>query len=157
MSGGFRGGIRQAALAEKFKVAEGREGHDIEFFGATGAGESKWTMLNTTIGENQKITLGFQLVYGDELVVRVKEMFREYVAGAHAHYKFEVLVGLKDMCGGSVYVEIPDHRSETRGQSRETGSGAPLHECFAGRVLLFPKRMDGPVKEENQSACLCCS
>jgi hypothetical protein len=157
MSGVLRGGVRQASLAQKFKVAEGLESHDLEFFSVSGADESKWAMVNTTIGENQRVTLGFQLAYGDDLRVRVKEMFREYVPGAHAHYKFEVLVELKDLFGGSVFVEVPDHRAAKRGQARETGSGAPLEECFVGRVLLQMKRMDGPVEEELQSACLCCA
>ena len=57
--------------------------------------------MNTTIGEGQKITLGFQLVFGDELQVRVKEFFREYVSGAHAHYKFEAILGLQPVCGNN--------------------------------------------------------
>jgi hypothetical protein len=151
MTGVFRGGMRQDYLGKKFEAAEGREVHDLEFPNQTG-----WAMVNTTIGENQRCTLGFQLVYGDSLQVRVKEMFREYVPGAHAHYKFDVCVHLRDNWGGSVYVEIPDHRSLKRGQSREVDSQTPLHECLAARVSLVMTKMDGPVDPENQAACLCC-
>jgi hypothetical protein len=154
LSGALRGGIRQDYLKQKFTAAEGCEIHNLEFW--SGAGASNWAVVNTVIGEKQRVTLGFQLVYGDNLQVRVKEMFREYKAGAHAHYKFEVVLDLKDMYGGSVFVEIPDHRSENRGQAREMLSGAPLHECLVGRVALRMTKMDGPVKEENQAACLCC-
>jgi len=151
MTGVFRGGLRQDFLGQKFQAAEGREIHELEWPNKAG-----WAIVNTTIGENQKCTLAFQLVYGDNLEVRVKEMFREYKAGAHAHYKFDVCVHLRDNFGGSVYVEIPDHRSLKRGQSRDVLSGTPLHDCLAGRVSLLMTKMDGPVDPENQAACLCC-
>jgi hypothetical protein len=152
-SGCFRGGLRQVFLANKFK-GDG-EIHTLEFFG--NAVQSNWTMVNTTIEEKQRVTLGFQVVYGDDCVVRVKEMFREYVAGAHAHYKFEILLELMDSYGGLVYVEIPDHRSKNRAQARECPSGTPMDGCLTGRALLSVKKMDGPVEAENQSACLCCA
>jgi hypothetical protein len=154
MTGVFRGGLRQEFLGKKFEAMEGREIHDLEFPNGNSAG---WAMVNTAIGENQRCTLGFQLVYGDNLQVRVKEMFREYVPGAHAHYKFEICVHLRDTFGGSVFVEIADHRALKRGQAREVPSQTPLHECLAGRVSLIMTKMDGPVEPENQSACLCCS
>lgn len=157
MSGCFRGGARQVYLEKKFTAAEGREIHDLEFFSKPGADESNWTVVNTKIGENQRITLGFQLVYGKNLQVKVKELFREYVPGAHAHYKFEVVAMLKDAWGGSVFVEIPDHRAAKRGQTRDAQSGTAMHECLVGRVSLAESRMDGPVEEENQAACLCCA
>jgi hypothetical protein len=165
MSGVFRGGMRQEYLKQKFTEAEGREIHELEFFG--GSEQSNWTVVNTKIGENQKCTLGFQLVYGKDLQIRVKELFREYVSGAHAHYKFEIVLDLKDKWGGNVFVEVPDHRPPKRGQydvvdrnaamQRQVPSGADMRECLFGRVALVMKKMDGPVENENQSACLCCS
>jgi hypothetical protein len=155
------GGARQVNLSTQLKAGEGREVHDLDFTSTSGSGVSNWTTVNTTIGENQKITLGFQLVFGDELQVRVKEFFREYVAGAHAHYKFEVILGLQPVCGnnwaGPVVVHIPDHRAPKRHLPREVQTSRPLHECFSGRVSLLMEKMDGPVEAELQYSCLCCA
>jgi hypothetical protein len=83
-------------------------------------------------------------------------MFREYAPGAHAHYKFEICVQLRDAWGGSVFVEIADHRSAKRGQAVEVPTQTALHDCLAARVSLVMTKMDGPVNPENQAACLCC-